>query len=72
MCNPYVCYVRMLLYTNLYRHKARNITAIPCTDSCGYGRLGLPEFIENQHMNVARLSAPGAGRLNPPTPRGFC
>jgi len=47
--------------------------AVPIQDRTGsYGsrRLGLPEFVENQHMKVARLSAPHTGRLNtPPPPR---
>ena len=32
----------------------------------GSRRLKLPEFLDNRHMNVTRLSARHTGRLNPP------
>jgi hypothetical protein len=59
----------LLSYATLVNVKLNGVPAAPqqaWPGSRGSRNLSLPDFLDNRHIKVARLSAPHTGRLNPP------
>jgi hypothetical protein len=54
---------------NLYLVKVEKSLNRPVTSPEGSKRLRLPEFLESQHIKVARLSALCTGHNYPPPPQ---